>query len=313
MNTNSPEAPSPRTRQNPLKGRQKRAAPSQPGGSRLNRMYGEFAPLWTLISKPEDYANEARCWRDILRQKLGPGKHPILELGVGGGNNLSHFAIEFQTTAVDISAPMLANSMRLNPGVEHLIGDMRTIRLGRTFKAVLVHDAINYMLTETDLRAAIATARAHLEPGGVFIAAPDWFKETFPGTHVGHHVRHGTSPEFTLIEYVADPDPDDTTMEWVYFYVFREGDPREGSSFGASLKKDRTSLKAKSHSHRVRVEEDHHIVGIFPRKTWADLLSEAGFSMETVPYVDKDTSQTVSLVVGVLSEALPVNNLAFLL
>ena len=52
---------------------------------------------------------------------------------------------------------------------------MRSIRLGRTFKAVLIHDAISYMLTEGDLGDAFGTARAHLEPGGVLIVAPDWF------------------------------------------------------------------------------------------------------------------------------------------
>ena len=33
-----------------------------------NRMYDEFAHLWPLISAPEDYATEARYWRDALRE-----------------------------------------------------------------------------------------------------------------------------------------------------------------------------------------------------------------------------------------------------
>ena len=56
----------------------------------LPRMYTEFARYWTLISDPADYAEEARYWREALRSRLGPGRHEILELGVGGGNNLSH-------------------------------------------------------------------------------------------------------------------------------------------------------------------------------------------------------------------------------
>jgi hypothetical protein len=47
------------------------------------------------------------------------------------------------------------------------------VRLKRTFDAVLVHDAITYMLTEDDLRATFATARAHLQRGGIFVSAPD--------------------------------------------------------------------------------------------------------------------------------------------
>ncbi|MBI4339248.1 MAG: class I SAM-dependent methyltransferase [Chloroflexi bacterium] len=238
-------------------------------------MYQEFAHLWPLVSPPEEYEESARYWRDILRARLGPGRHPVLELGVGGGHHLSHLTADFQATAVDISEAMLAVSRRLNPGVTHVQGDMRSVRLGRTFKAVLIHDAIEYMLTEDDLRATFATARAHLEPGGVFVVAPDWFKETFPGTHVSHFVRTGSEPEFTFIEYVADPDPQDTTVEWVFFYIFRD---REG----------------------IRVEEDHHLMSLFPRDTWLRLLGEAGFTVELAPYPDYYTGQQVHLLVGVL-------------
>jgi hypothetical protein len=31
---------------------------------------------------------------------------------------------------------------------------------------VLIHDAINYVITKADLRAAIQTAAMHLRPGG---------------------------------------------------------------------------------------------------------------------------------------------------
>ena len=78
----------------------------------MPRMYDEFAHLWTLISAPEDYAEEAACWLKALRDRLGPGRHRILELGVGGGNNLSHLTDYFQATAVDISEKMLAQAAK---------------------------------------------------------------------------------------------------------------------------------------------------------------------------------------------------------
>ena len=142
-----------------------------------NRMYDEFAYLWPMVSPPEEYAEEAGHWRQALRDKLGAGQHEILELGVGGGHLLSHLTAEFHATAVDISEKMLANSTRLNPQVKHYVGDMRSVRLNKKFKAVLIHDAIAYMLTESDLRATFATARSHLEPGGVFITCPDDYRK----------------------------------------------------------------------------------------------------------------------------------------
>ena len=154
-----------------------------------NRLYDDLAHLWPLISPPEEYAEEACYWREVLRAKLGPGRHQVLELGVGGGHNLSHLTSDFQATAVDLSEKMLSLSRGLNPGVEHHLGDMRTVRLGRVFQAVLIHDAIQYMLTEADLRAAFATARAHLAPGGVIIAAPRLRLETYGVRRTGASLR----------------------------------------------------------------------------------------------------------------------------
>ena len=240
-----------------------------------NRMYDEFAHLWPLISAPEDYAEEARHWHDALREKLGPGRHEILEMGVGGGHNLSHLTSEFQATAVDISERMLANSIRLNPGVEHHVGDMRTVRLEREFKAVLIHDAISYLTTEDDLQKTFATARAHLGTGGIFIAAPDLYKETFDGTKVSHGTRSNGDLNLTYIEYDRDPDPSDTTMETVFVYFLKE-------------------------RGRLQIEQDLHITGLFPLDTWVRLISEAGFEVQKSPYPVYDDGREAYLLTGVL-------------
>jgi SAM-dependent methyltransferase len=90
----------------------------------------------------------------------------VLELGSGGGNNASHLAKHFSMTLVDSSPGMLAVSRALNPGCEHVEGDMRTVRLRREFDAVFVHDAICYMTTPDDLLDAIETAFVHCRPPG---------------------------------------------------------------------------------------------------------------------------------------------------
>ncbi len=240
-----------------------------------NKMYHELAHLWTLISAPEEYAAEAACWREALRDKLGPGRHHILELGVGGGNNLSHLTGDFDATAVDISKEMLANSVALNPAVEHHVGDMRSVRLGRTFDAVIIHDAISYMLTEDDLRDTFATARAHLEPGGVFVTAPDWYVETFPVTDsVSSKVKQRNGEELCFVEFLHDPDPSDDTVESVFLYMFKEGD-------------------------EVRVEEDRHTTGLFPLRTWLSLIAEAGFRVEKRSYPVHEDDHEAYLLIGI--------------
>jgi ubiquinone/menaquinone biosynthesis C-methylase UbiE len=240
-----------------------------------NRLYDEFAHLWTLLSDPKDYAREASFWKKALREKLGPGRHEILELGVGGGNNLSHLTDEFKATAVDLSDKMLDNSRRLNPGVEHLVGDMRTLRLGRKFKAVIIHDAINYMLTEDDLRAAFTTAREHLDPGGVFITSPDYTAETFTDGIVRHGSSADENTRLVHIEYEFDPDPDDTTYEYLMIYLIRE-------------------------KGQLRIELDRHVGGIFPEARWLQLIEETGFAVEKFSYDVHDDNRQSYLLVGIL-------------
>jgi len=248
-----------------------------PADIQLHRLYDDLAYLWPLVSPPEDYADEARCWREILRDKLGPGCHAILELGVGGGHHLSHLTADFEATAVDLSEQMLRHSRRLNPGVEHLVGDMRTIRLGRKFRAVLIHDAISHMQTEDDLKAAFATAAAHLEPGGVFITSPDHFRDTFQDPLVDSSTRSDGETELTFIEYSYDPDPGDTTIETILFYLIR----RRGE---------------------LRIEWDRLLTGLFPRQRWLDLMAEAGFQVEERPGRPVDIRWQPSLLVGTLSK-----------
>jgi hypothetical protein len=146
---------------------------------------------------------------------------------------------------------MLALSRAQNPECEHVPGDLRTLRLGRTFDAVLVHDAICYVTTEEDLLAAARTAFVHLRPGGAAIFAPDFVAETF---REGHAVIAGDDGARSLraLEWTWDPDPSDRTYRVDYAFLLRE----EG---------------------RVRAAHDEHEEGLFPESTWHRVLSEAGF------------------------------------
>ena len=221
-------------------------------------LYDKLAYLWPVISPPEDYADEAVHWRDALRRYLGPGRHRLLELGVGGGHNLSHLTAEFDAVAVDVSPQMLELSRRLNPAVEHHLGDMRDVRLGQVFAAVLIHDAICYMQTEDDLRAAFATARVHLRTGGLLLVAPDLVRDTFrPGMKLSWSTRKD-GVEVRTEEVVRDANPSDTLVESHFTYTITERGAR-------------------------RVERDIHVTGLFSIATWTALLEEAGFATERIP------------------------------
>ena len=136
-----------------------------------HRFYGDLARWWPLISPPEDYEEEATFAARVLGSASIPVRE-VLELGSGGGHNAVHLKSSFVMTLVDLSNEMLEMSRQLNPECEHQQGDMRTVRLGRQFDAVFIHDAIDYMTTESDLRQAIDTAFLHCRPGGIAVLFP---------------------------------------------------------------------------------------------------------------------------------------------
>jgi trans-aconitate methyltransferase len=221
------------------------------------RFYGDLAPWWPLISPPAEYVDEAAFVAELINSAPRP-VHEVLELGCGGGNNAAHLKAHFGMTLVDLSAEMLEVSRQLNPDCDHQQGDMRTVRLGRRFDAVFVHDAVDYMTTEVDLREAIGTAFGHCEPGGIAVFVPDSVVETFePGCdHGGSDAADGRGARY--LEWTWDPDPDDSWVLTEYAFVLR---PADGS---------------------VRVVHETHRTGLFSRKRWLDLLTEAGFEPEVV-------------------------------
>lgn len=230
------------------------SAPSPPP---RQRMYGDLAEWWPLLSPPGEYAEEAATAAGLLASAARPVRD-VLELGSGGGGNAVHLKARFDLTLIDISAPMLAVSRRLNPECDHRVGDMRDVRLGRTFDAVFIHDAIEYMTTEDDLRRAIATAHAHCRPGGVAVFIPDHTTETFaPSTdHGGIDGPDGRAARY--LAWTRDPDPTDTTITTDYAFLLHSAD---GTTTAA---------------------HDTHHTGLHRRATWLRLLAEAGFHPRSV-------------------------------
>lgn len=225
----------------------------------MTQLYDDLAGWWPLFSAPAEYAEEAALFHQVLGESCNPPPRTLLELGSGGGNNALHLKAHYALTLSDVAPHMLSVSRSLNPECEHIEGDMRTLRLGRTFDAVFVHDAIGYMTGEADLRAALLTAFVHCRPGGVALFVPDHVRETFaPGTDQGGEDGDGRSVRW--LEWMCDADSSGSTYCVDYAILLREGSS-------------------------TRVVHDRHTFGLFARADWLRLLREAGFdlSVRVVP------------------------------
>ena len=227
--------------------------------SDLPHLYQDLAKWWPVLSAPEEYTEEAAIYRKAIEDHTRRPVRTVLELGSGGGSNASHLKAFYQLTLVDLSPGMLAVSQALNPECEHLQGDMREVRLGCIFDAVFIHDAIAYMTTRDDLYRAIETAHIHCASGGVALFCPDAVRETFHGSvdHGGHDLEDRA---LRYLEWDFDPDPNDTTYESHMIYLMREaGEP-------------------------LHCVHDRHLVGLFARAEWLELIRIAGFTPSRLPF-----------------------------
>ena len=220
-------------------------------------LYSELVSWYRLVDPPADHADEAEVFQSAFRRAITPAPMTLLELGAGAGHNALHLKAWFRCTLADLSPEMSALSEQLNPECEHVIGDMRSMRLGRTFDAVLVHDAITYMRTRSDLHDALRTVFAHTREGGAAIIAPDHFRETFEEHALTEHASEGGRTLHNLM-WNWDPDPHDDECTTEFAILMREGG-------------------------EMRAFHETHVGGLFSRATWEELLADVGFQVEPLP------------------------------
>lgn len=222
-------------------------------------IYTDLVPWYHLLDPAADHEGEAETFTRAFERAASFPARTLLELGAGAGNNAFHLKRRFDCTLADLSPHMQRLSREQNPECAHVIGDMRSLRLGRTYDVVLVHDAICYMTTEADLRAAVETAFVHTRPGGAAIFAPDHVREGFrEHTALYEADDPASGKSLRCIEWTWDPDPADTTYAVEYAFLMREGGT-------------------------VRAAHDPHVEGLFPNQTWLDVLSGAGYRVTQLP------------------------------
>jgi len=227
------------------------------------KLYGELSEWWPTFSSPDDYREETAFFASTLIKQGDPAPRRVLELGSGGGNSAFHLKKRFEMTLVDLSPQMLAVSRALNPECEHIESDIRTVRMGRTFDAVFVHDAICHMTTEADLRAVMQTAFVHLRPGCVALFVPDFVRETFVENtdHGGNDTDRGS---VRFLQWTTDPDPRDTT----YLVDF--------------------AILIRDEQGQTRLVHDRHTYGLFARAKWRGLMREVGFVVSKLDGFERD-------------------------
>ncbi len=237
------------------------------------KLYSELADWYTLLTPVEEYEEEGNFFRKTLLERLGAGRHRLLELGAGAGHNAHYLQDDFDLTLVDIAAEMLALAAGACPSACLVQGDMRSVRLNREFDAVFIHDAVVYMVSELDLRLALRTAREHLREGGVLLLAPDAVIENFePGEDTGGNDAEGRSIRYMEWSWQRAGQPNSCVVD--YIVATRQGE------------------------EQAKVYVDRHEEGLFSRATWLRLLEEEGFEAENRQWPHSQVDRPLDIFLG---------------
>ncbi len=95
----------------------------------------------------------------------------VLDAGCGTGRvgrELARRGVD--VVGVDIDPEMLATARRKAPGIDWRLADLATVRLTRTFDAVVMAGNVMIFLAPGTESAVVANMARHLRPGGLLIA-----------------------------------------------------------------------------------------------------------------------------------------------
>lgn len=131
-----------------------------------------YARYYDLLYKDKNYGAEAAFIHSLIR-KYSPGVKTLLDLGCGTGRHDFFLStMGCLITGVDRSAEMIGRAKNATGAseIDFIQADIRTIRLNRTFDAVIsLFHVMSYQTTQEDIRSACGAARAHITAGGLFI------------------------------------------------------------------------------------------------------------------------------------------------
>jgi SAM-dependent methyltransferase len=204
----------------------------------LGEAFRRSAALYDAIYA--ELPTEAEC-DALLALFAGHGVVPrtLIDLGCGTGRHAAAWARRgLEVVGVDRSPEMIALACR--HGVDARLGDLEAVRLGRTFDAAAaMFHVIAYVVDDEALSRVFATARAHLQPGGLFFfdtwsaraveAVPPETRERVVGRIVrrGTPTRRGSTVE---VRYDFDADGERFTE----LHVLR---PRDAGALSESLQR----------------------------------------------------------------------------
>ncbi|OKJ96470.1 hypothetical protein AMK34_21485 [Amycolatopsis sp. CB00013] len=114
-------------------------------------------------------ATAATC-RRLIDQHGTVATGSLLDLGCGTARDLAQLATTHRCVGVDLQPALIEHARQRYPDLELHIGDLRDLRLNRTFDVITcLGNTLAYLHHNNDIQAAFATFAAHAHPGALLI------------------------------------------------------------------------------------------------------------------------------------------------
>lgn len=207
--------------------------------------YNDLAWVDKILSDVADYEEESNYYISLIKNYTSVPTPNVLHFGCGAGNHDYFFKKHFQITGIDISSGMLDIAKDLNPEVNYLLGDMRSVKIDEKFDVVIIPDSIDYINTYDDLSKTITNSCKHLNDDGIlFIVAH--VKENFKNNNF---VYSGEKENINVTLFENNHITSENTYEATLFYIIREG-------------------------MRTSHFEEVHKLGLFTSEQWRELFAQ---------------------------------------
>jgi SAM-dependent methyltransferase len=164
----------------------------------------DYAAAYDDLYQDKDYL--AEC--DLIERVFSVyGQGPVrqvLDLGCGTGGHAVLLAERgYGVVGVDRSADMLERARARTSRARFELGEIGNVDLGETFDAALMMFAVlGYQVGNADVRAALATARRHLRPNGLFLC-DFWYGPAVLGERPSERVKVIDTPQGQVIRVAA--------------------------------------------------------------------------------------------------------------
>lgn len=212
-----------------------------------------YDAIYTALGK--NYATESQTIHELIQQRC-PQARTLLDVACGTGGHLQYLQRHYDVTGVDLDPAMLKQARARLPSTDLIEADMRSLRLNRTFDAVIcLFSGIGYMAATSELNAAVAAMASHLTPHGVLIVDSWVLPGEWRGT-VGTDLNTAVTDTLKVARVVHATRQGRTTRLQMHHLVATD--------------------------RGVDYIVDHHELTLFSRREYQAALQLAGLNVETI-------------------------------